>query len=89
MNIETEHTPGSLNDRRAGYPAYRAQLAAMSDRALSAEYAWVLRGTVAMPLGGLARAWPADAVVDRRHSGISSFDDFRYCHRSFTLLLCN
>jgi len=45
MNTETEHTPGSLNDQRAGYPAYRAQLAAMSNRALSAEYAWVLRGT--------------------------------------------
>jgi hypothetical protein len=57
MSIETVlHTPGSIADAREGYPAYRAQLAAMSDRALSAEYSGILRGTCDRIFGRNARA---------------------------------
>ena len=71
MNTETEHTPGSLNGQRAGYPAYRAQLAAMSDRALSAEYAWILRGTSDRVFGRNARAVYPHIVAELAKRGMS------------------
>ena len=71
MNTETAHTPGSLNDQRAGYPAYRAQFAAMSDRALSAEYAWVLRGTCDQIFGRNARAVYPHIVAELAKRGLS------------------
>ena len=70
MSTETEHTPGSLNDQRAGYPAYRAQLAAMSDRTLSTEYAWVLRGTFDRIFGRNARAVYPHVVAEMARRGL-------------------
>ena len=71
MNTEITHTPGSLNDQRAGFPAYRAQLAAMSDRTLSAEYAWVLRGTLDRVFGRNARAVYPHIVAELVKRGLS------------------
>ena len=67
---ETTHTPGSLDDQQAGYPAYRAQLAVMSDRALSAEYSWILRGTCDRIFGRMPAPYPL-VVGEMARRGLS------------------